>query len=85
MTRRDLEDLSDISVRQIAYLESDEKDPGRETLEALAKALGSEVIEAAFPELVVLGRFRKRSTLEYLTPPDWGSAAEAEVLVPALA
>jgi transcriptional regulator with XRE-family HTH domain len=84
MTRRDLEDLSGISVRQIAYLENDEKDPGRETLEALAKALGSEVIEAAFPELVVLGRFRKRSTLEWLTSPERVRIPDPLDLVPAV-
>jgi transcriptional regulator with XRE-family HTH domain len=53
-SRRELEDLTEVSQRHIQYLEDDEKQPGRETLDALAKVLGPEIIQAAFPDLVLL-------------------------------
>jgi transcriptional regulator with XRE-family HTH domain len=66
-TRRVLEDESGISVRQIEYLEKDQKEPKRDTLEALARVLGPEIIQAAFPDLALL-RSRRSSNPGYATP-----------------
>jgi transcriptional regulator with XRE-family HTH domain len=60
LTRRALEDESGVSVRQIEYLEKNKHEPRRDTLESLAKVLGPEIIQAAFPELALL-RSRRRA------------------------
>lgn len=77
LTRRQVEDLSGVSQRQIEYLEKNQKDPRRETLQALAEALGPEVLKAAFPNLVGSPPRRpsKRSIPGYL---DLTATAEAE-------
>lgn len=62
MSRRELEDRSGVSQRTIQYLEDDEQDPRRATLEALAEVLGPELLQAAFPkQLVGSGRPSKRA------------------------
>jgi transcriptional regulator with XRE-family HTH domain len=66
LSRRDLEDASGVSQRQISYLEKGQKRPRADTLDALAKVLGPELVQAAFPRLIVLPS--KRPTPDKLTP-----------------
>jgi transcriptional regulator with XRE-family HTH domain len=73
LTRRALEDQSGVSVRQIEYLEKDQKEPKRDTLDALARVLGPEIIQAAFPDLVLL-RSRRRAI------PGYGDLADEAML-----
>lgn len=69
LTRRSLEDATGISQRQIGYLENDQKEPRLETLQALAKALGPEVILAAFPKIALASR--NSATARYASPAEW--------------
>jgi transcriptional regulator with XRE-family HTH domain len=85
LTRRDVEDLSGVSQRQQAYLENDTKDPRRATLEALSKALGPEIVQAAFPKLSILAGSRKSSTASGTSFPGWVMPVEPDVLAHAAA
>lgn len=53
LSRRVVEDRTGVSQRHQQYLEDGEKEPGRGILLALSKLYGNEVLEAAFPTLVV--------------------------------
>ena len=83
LTRRDVEDISGVSQRQQAYLENDTKDPKRATLEALSKALGPEIVQAAFPKLSILADSRKSPTARETSFPEWPMLPEPSVLASA--
>lgn len=75
LSRRELSERigGHIKEREIAYLEADEKDPRRETLDVLADQLGFEVLRAAFP--THLGRIdagpADRATARYRARAIW--------------
>jgi transcriptional regulator with XRE-family HTH domain len=73
MTIRELDHRSGISGRQIENIEAGRTvDPKVETLKALASVLGSELLVAAFPDLVRMGR-ANRATASKLGLPSWPS------------
>jgi transcriptional regulator with XRE-family HTH domain len=80
LTRRDVEDISGVSQRQQAYLENDTKDPKRATLEALAKALGPEIVQAAFPKLTIVADSAESPTARKVSLREWVNSEESSVL-----
>jgi transcriptional regulator with XRE-family HTH domain len=80
MARRDLEDLTGVSVKTISNIENERPEglnPTKNTVEALAQALGPQVMVAAFPTLVILAaRSKERASARKLGLPDWGMAPQ---------
>jgi transcriptional regulator with XRE-family HTH domain len=88
LSRRELWERTErqVSEREIAYLESDSKDPRRETLAVLSAELGLAVLEAAFP--VLAGRLddpAERPTARYRARARWLRLTRASDVGPSAA